>query len=141
MKRNLFIVAAVTFVLAALVGHAHAQTAPLPPGNVILGTFDPGNCPGGTNAGWVPTASCARGTVTCNISLGVAQLGFVLGYATPSGANKGTVVALTGGAGTTPATAEGGEVQALELAGVAVLSAGHVGRQLGCKCGVELPRQ
>lgn len=38
----------------------------------------------------------------------------MLGYGAPSGANNGTVVALTGGSGTSPATAAGGEVQALE---------------------------
>lgn len=50
----------------------------------------------------------------CATSLNVADLTFTYGYTAPTGTYKGTVVALSGGGGTTPATAIGGEVGALQ---------------------------
>ncbi len=50
----------------------------------------------------------------CDQSLNVAPMGFTYGYAVPSGANNGTVVAFSGGNGTAPATNEGKEVLALQ---------------------------
>lgn len=78
MKRILLALSVATLALAAFTAYTYAQTAPLPPGGVTLGTFSPSNCPGGTSGGWVPNMSCAKGTVTCDISLGVADLGSCL---------------------------------------------------------------
>jgi hypothetical protein len=112
MSKNLLLtLGLVCLAITAFTTYTPAQTAPLPPGGVTLGTFSTSNC---TDGGWAPGMSCANGTVICDISLGVADLGFTLGYAVPSGSNLGTVVAFSGGGGTSPATATGGEVQALE---------------------------
>jgi hypothetical protein len=106
---------ALTIASLASIGfttRAHAQTVPLPYGTVQnAGSPDPAHCSGG---GWVPGVTCVHATMHCDPTLNVDDIGFTYGYEAPAGTNSGTVVALSGGDGTAPATAPGQEVAALQ---------------------------
>jgi hypothetical protein len=94
--------------------HSHAQTTPLPYGTVQSVTALSGGCPGG---GWVSGMTCFSATMHCDASLNVDDIPFTFGYQPqpPSVPYKGTVVALSGGTGTAPATTQGHEVAALNI--------------------------
>lgn len=112
MKRICLFLSVASLALSALATHALAQTAPLPYGTLYgsLSTFSSSNCTGG---GWAPGMQCATGTMQCDPSLYVDNLGFTIGYATPA-SPTGTVVAFNGGDGTAPGSAVSHEVDTLQ---------------------------
>jgi hypothetical protein len=116
MKRTWFALAVVSLGFVWVHAPASAQTAPLPYGTVeYIGHQGPNyaySCPQ-PNSGWVNGTTCIDATMHCATNLYVVDRTFTYGYEAPTLPYKGTIVALSGGGGTTPSSVPGSEAQML----------------------------